>query len=31
MILYALMLTGFLGTLLGPVAFSIIRLLLRLP
>jgi len=30
-ILYALMLTGLLGTLLGPVAFSIIRLLLRLP
>jgi Zn-dependent protease len=31
MILYALMLTGFLSTLLGPVAFAIFRLLLRLP
>jgi Zn-dependent protease len=31
MILYALMLTGMLGTLLGPVAYSIIRVLLRLP
>jgi Zn-dependent protease len=31
LILYALMLTGFLSTLLGPVAFAIIRLLLGLP
>ena len=31
LILYALMLTGALGTLLGPVAFAIIRLLLRIP
>jgi Zn-dependent protease len=31
LILYALMLTGMLGTLLGPVAVAIIRLLLRVP
>lgn len=31
LILYALMLTGILGTLLGPVAFAIIRVLLGLP
>ena len=31
LILYALMLTGLLGTLLGPVAFAIFRVLLRLP
>ena len=31
LILYALMLTGLLGTLLGPVAFAIFRVLLRMP
>jgi Zn-dependent protease len=31
LILYALMLTGTLGYLLGPVAFAILRVLLRIP
>jgi len=31
LILYALMLTGTLGYLLGPVAYSILRVLLRIP